>query len=290
LDLLASDRAGRAGHQQLVVAAVLVPHRGGHRERDRPIIQCAPGRRAPDPPTAPHGREAGDRCGPLARAAREQPRHRLGQLALEHQVLVGAALPVAFTATGARVLVGQALHLGLLQGRLLNQDPLALVALARAAEPDDHRHQTACLPGAPAQGGVAGRQEDKVVQVRASHAEWPAILHEQQRARAAAAGARPLVERLDDHQVGSLGLRPDDAALEPGPRLATGDGLLRHDGEDSASIARQAWAFVAGRQRPSALLGAGDALTVEGGSISHMPSHPVRPDTDGSHLNGIMGV
>jgi hypothetical protein len=48
------------------------------------------------------------------------------------------------------------------------------------------------------------------------------------------------------------------------------------------SRARQG-AFVAGRLRPSALLGAGGDPTVEGGSISHVALHPVRLDTREPH-------
>ena len=48
-----------------------------------------------------------------------------------------------------------------------------------------------------------------MVKFRATHAQWLAVLHEQQRTRAAAAGAGPLVERLDDDQVRRLALRLD---------------------------------------------------------------------------------
>jgi hypothetical protein len=48
-----------------------------------------------------------------------------------------------------------------------------------------------------------------VVKLRATHAQRLAFLHEQQRTRAAAAGAGPLVERLDDDQVRRLALRLD---------------------------------------------------------------------------------
>src|SRR6266536_3062075 len=136
-------RAGRAGHQQLVVAGVLMPHRGDYRQRDGLLVQCAPGRRAPDPAAAPH-------CG--------MPRDRLGQLGLQRHVLVGAPLLVPLAAPAACVLVGQALRLSLLKGRLLHQDPLALVALAGAAKANHHGRRPACLLGAPAQRGVAGGQ------------------------------------------------------------------------------------------------------------------------------------
>jgi hypothetical protein len=69
---------------------------------------------------------------------------------LERQVLVDAPLPVPFAAPSARVLVGKALRLGGLQGRLLHQEPLPLVALAGAGEADHHRRQAACLLGAAA--------------------------------------------------------------------------------------------------------------------------------------------
>src|SRR6266704_2562006 len=129
----------RAGHQQLVIAGVVVAYGGHHGQRDRLLVQRPSGRRAPNPTAAADAGMAGDRLGTLGRTAREQARDRLGQPNLERQVLVGAPLPVAFAAASARVLVGQALRLGLLKGSLLHEDPLALVPLARAAEADHHR-------------------------------------------------------------------------------------------------------------------------------------------------------
>ncbi len=103
-----------------------------------------------------------DRHGAPHRAAGEQPPHQFGQPRLEHHILVGAALPVALAALATGVLVGQALRLGPLQGRLFHQDPLALVALASATETHHDRRQPACLLGAPAQCGVTGGQEDQI--------------------------------------------------------------------------------------------------------------------------------
>ncbi len=47
---------GKAGHQQLVIVGVLVPHRGHHRQPDRLLVQRTPGRRPPDSTAAPHPR------------------------------------------------------------------------------------------------------------------------------------------------------------------------------------------------------------------------------------------
>ena len=102
----------------------------------------------------------------------------LCQSCLEQRVLVRTALPVAVAAPSARILVGQALRLGLLQGGFLHENPLALVALARAAEADHHGRQAACLLGPPAQGGVAGGQEHQVSSsAQPMHSGWPSSMN-----------------------------------------------------------------------------------------------------------------
>ena len=154
------DRAGYAGHQQLVIVGVLVPHRGHHRQRHRILIQRAPRR---DRPTRRYSRTAACRAiaaaRPAGQAGNNRPPPRPAAPRTPHPGRRGAAGRAR--GVGCGVLVGQALRLGLLQGRLLHQDPLALVALAGAAEAHHHRRQPARLLGAPAQRRVAGGQEDR---------------------------------------------------------------------------------------------------------------------------------
>ena len=69
--------------------------------------------------------------------------------------------------------VRRALLLCLLEGVLLDQQPLAFVSLARPTPFQDHRREPGVLAGATRQGRVTGGEEDEVVQVGAGEAQGP---------------------------------------------------------------------------------------------------------------------
>jgi hypothetical protein len=129
---------------------------------------------------------AGDGLGALRRAAGEQPGDHSGHPRLELEILRGAARSLAFAAASPRLLVHQTFPLGTRERVLLDQDPLALVASARAAEAHHDRGQPARPLGAPCQRRVAGSQEDKVVHVGAGHAQRTGSLRDQELTGAAA--------------------------------------------------------------------------------------------------------
>src|SRR5258706_9257489 len=155
-DLSAGLGAGNAGHEQRVVAGVVVAYRGDDGVGDRVGVEGAGGGGAPDPAAAAGGGVAGDRGGAGGRAAREQPGDLRRQLGLELHVGVGAALAVTLAAPGAGGFVGQALPLGLFEGGVLDEKALPFVAFAGAAEAHDHGGQAAGLFGPAGQRGVAG--------------------------------------------------------------------------------------------------------------------------------------
>jgi len=64
---------------------------------------------------------------------------------LEFDILSRASRPLALAPSCARISVGQALRLGPVDRGLLDQHPLALVALASATETHDDRGQSAVL-------------------------------------------------------------------------------------------------------------------------------------------------
>ncbi len=131
-----------------------MPHRGDDGQSDRLLVQGAAGGRAADPATAPQAGVPGDRGGPIARAAGEQPDDFPGHPGLELHILANPPFPVPFAAAEPGFLVGEALFLGLRQSRFLGEDALPLIAFPAPAPAHDDGRQAACLPGAPGQGGV----------------------------------------------------------------------------------------------------------------------------------------
>jgi hypothetical protein len=101
--------------------------------------------------------------------------------------------------------------LGLFERCFLHQEALPLVPPARPAPPDHDRRKDAGLLRPAGQRGVAGRQEHQVIHLGAGQAERPLIVHDQQAARAAALGTGPVLDRLNDNQIGRSGLALGDA-------------------------------------------------------------------------------
>src|ERR671915_1217703 len=124
------------GHQKLVVARVLVAHGRDDREADGLRVQGPRGGRPPHPAASSHPGVPGDRLGPVRGTARKQPPYLARELGLKAPILRGSPRLVARLPTRPGVLVLQALRLGALEGRLLDEDPLAFVAPPRSAEPN----------------------------------------------------------------------------------------------------------------------------------------------------------
>jgi hypothetical protein len=221
-DVFACLGAVDASHEQLVVARVLVAHGGGDGERDRLRSEGATGRAPPHPTAAAGAGVAGDRLGALARAAGIEPRDLARHPFVELDVLGLSPRRLALPAPRPRLRVGQALSLDTPERLPLDEDPLPLVAAARATEANDDRRQPARLPRPAGQRRVAGRQEDEMVEVGAAHADRPRLLHQQEVPRPTAAGAGPFLERRDDHQLGR-------AALPLAQALPLAFGQLRRD-------------------------------------------------------------
>jgi len=97
-------------------------------------------------------------------------------------VQFGATLGGSLADALARLGVGQTFALGLLQRRLLDQHALALVASARAAEPDHDRIERRVLSGASRERCIPAGQEHEVVEVGAGEAERPLFLHAEEAA------------------------------------------------------------------------------------------------------------
>jgi hypothetical protein len=97
----------------------------------------------------------------------------------ERLVYLGALLRFAVGPPLARIGVGQALGLGALQRRFLDEQALAFIALARPAPFEDDGAERGVLARAAREGGVARREERQVVEIRAREAERAAWLADQ---------------------------------------------------------------------------------------------------------------
>jgi hypothetical protein len=121
----------------------------------------------------------GDRLRAPGGAAGEQPGDPHDKTGLQFQILGSPALGVPFPPPHSGVLVGEALLLCLFERCFFDQEALPLVPLARPAPPDHHGRKGAGFLRPTGERGVAGRQEYQVIQVGASEAERPPIVHDQ---------------------------------------------------------------------------------------------------------------
>src|ERR1019366_6294457 len=184
-----------AGHQQPVVAGVLVADRGDHRQLDSLGLQVASGGGASDSPAAARGGAACDRLRTFGGTAGERRLDLSSEAPDELRVFAGASETFTRATAIARLFVVQALQLGGGERILLHQDALALIALAGTAEAHDDRRQRAGRLRAPRQRGVAGCEEDEVVHIRAGQAQRAGLLHDQQLTGPLAGRARPVTDR-----------------------------------------------------------------------------------------------
>src|ERR671922_2069153 len=191
-----------AGHQQLVVASVLVSHRRDHGKLDGLRVQGSSGGGPPHSTASPRPGTAGNGFGALRGAPGKQAEDLPRQLALEAPVLPRPPRFVAQPAPRPGFLVLQALRLSALERDLLDEDPLALVPFPRSTETDDDCRKATRSLRAAGQRRVSRGQEDEVIHVGAFETEWPALLHHQEIAATATVRACPVPDRRDHHEVG----------------------------------------------------------------------------------------
>lgn len=80
-----------------------------------------------------------DGLGPLLRAAWEQPGDLARHLRLEAKVLIRPAGLLAQPSAGPHLFVGQAFLFRVFDRGRFDENPLALIALSRTTEANDHR-------------------------------------------------------------------------------------------------------------------------------------------------------
>src|SRR5207244_8063074 len=141
--------AGRAVHEQLVVAGVLVPDGGDYRELDGIRVGGPADGAASDASATAFGGVTGDRRRARRGAAGKQAHDRGREALAQVGVLAEAPLRVALTPSRPRLLVRQALPLGTPERLLLDEDALPLVASPGPAEPYDDGREPARPLGTP---------------------------------------------------------------------------------------------------------------------------------------------
>lgn len=146
---------------------------GEHRQLDGGRVEGTAGGAPPDASAAARRGVTGDRFGALPGTARKQAEDLCGETFAQIGVLAFSTLRVAPAAPRSRLLVREGLLLRALECLPLDQNALALVPPAGAAEAHDHGRQPTRALGAAGQCSVAGREEDEVVEVGAGEAERP---------------------------------------------------------------------------------------------------------------------
>ena len=89
----------------------------------------------------------------------------------EIAIILGASLRIALTTQSAQFAVRQAFRFGLFERHFRNQNALAFVSLARAAETDDYRGEWAVHPRSAGQCRIPARKIDQLIKIGPSHAE-----------------------------------------------------------------------------------------------------------------------
>jgi len=89
----------------------------------------------------------------------------------EIAIILGTSPRIALTTQSARFAVRQAFRFGLFERHLRNQNALAFVSLARAAETHDYRGEWGVHPRSAAQCRIPARKIDQLIKVGTSHAK-----------------------------------------------------------------------------------------------------------------------
>jgi hypothetical protein len=117
----------------------LVADRGRHQESESSRVKDAGCGASPDAAASPNGAVAGDVRGATAWATGVLLNNCRGEHNFKASVLFPAAPLVTLASPGANRVVGETLLFCLLERSLLDHDALALIALPRPAEANDHR-------------------------------------------------------------------------------------------------------------------------------------------------------
>ncbi len=140
--------------QKSIVVGLVVAHVGGDRQVYRLVIETFRGRRAAYASAVLPASVRGDLFGAIGGASREEPTNTLRKARHEEGIEFGTARGLSITGTGPRLRVVEALGLGVGQGRLLDQQSLALISPARATPFQHDSGECGVLPGAPRESGI----------------------------------------------------------------------------------------------------------------------------------------
>src|SRR5437879_10080810 len=115
-----------------------------------------------------------DGLGHFGRTTGKQPRDLPSHLSDEIAIILGTSLRIALTTQSARFAVRQAFRFGLFERHFRNQNALAFVSLARAAETHDYRGEWAVHPRSAAQCLslpiiLSGAKDRKSTRLNSSH-------------------------------------------------------------------------------------------------------------------------
>ncbi len=136
------------------------------RQLDRRLVELFRGSRSPDPTGVFLTRMFGNRLTFPAWTTRKE----VADPTCERVDVLGVELPPAFGRAlpggPARLRVGEALPLRPLEGCLLHEDTLSLVALPGPAKLNDDCAQGRVLAGSPRQRRIATWKKDQMVQIR----------------------------------------------------------------------------------------------------------------------------
>src|SRR5216683_1758010 len=95
-------------------------------------------------------------------------------------IILGAALRIPFPTQHPQFAVRQAFLFGLVERGFGNQNALAFVPPARAAETHDYRRKRAILPSSAGECGIPAGKVDKFIEIGAAHAESALAVLKQQ--------------------------------------------------------------------------------------------------------------
>ena len=165
-----------AARQQSVVRGARVTHVGVNRQSDSILLKLFGRRRPADPPGVFSAGMFGDGPPLVGGASRKEfshaARERAHVLGIEFLAPFGGALPGKLP--GLRI--GQAFLLRPGKRFLLDEQTLPLIAFPRAAEAHHDRLERRVAACSPGERGIATREEEQVIEIRARETErMPAL-------------------------------------------------------------------------------------------------------------------
>ena len=175
IDVLANQSAGLVAiitaHQELIVARLTVANVRNHSEGQRILLERLAGGSASYPTTAPARSVFCDSSRFCGWTTGKQRGYLLRHLRDQALIILGAALRIPFPTQHPQFAVRQAFLFGLVERGFGNQNALAFVPPARAAETHDYRRKRAILPSSAGECGIPAGKVDKFIEIGAAHAE-----------------------------------------------------------------------------------------------------------------------